>query len=66
VENSQHNYTAISTYREVLITKIEDAKANYRALEIKGIILDDESVNYHLPLWQTILKTPSLGVTLKK
>ena len=45
---------------------IECARTNYRALEDKGIILDDESVNYHLPLWQTILKTPSLGVTLKK
>lgn len=44
---------------------IEKARENYREVE-KKTVLDDESANYHLPLWQTILKTPSLGVTLKK
>lgn len=50
----------------ILEQMIEEARANYRSLEEKGIILDDESLNYHLPLWQTVLKTPSLGVTLKQ
>jgi len=50
----------------ILEQMIEEARANYRSLEENGIILDDESLNYHLPLWQTVLKTPSLGVTLKQ
>lgn len=44
---------------------IETARSNYKKLEEKGVYLDDESSNYHLALWQSILKTPDTGVVLK-
>lgn len=44
---------------------IARAEENYKKLEALGIYLDEESVNYHLPLWKTILETPSIGAVLK-
>lgn len=41
---------------------IEGAREVYKKLEEKGVFLDDESSNYHLPTWLSVLKTPSLGV----
>ncbi len=49
----------------ILERMIKDARKNHKEIEKKGIIVDDESSNYHLPLWLTILKTPSSGVILK-
>lgn len=49
----------------ILEGMIEDARKNYKEIEKKRIIVDDESSNYHLPLWLTILKTPSSSIVLK-
>ncbi|MBI4158112.1 MAG: hypothetical protein HY505_00605 [Candidatus Yanofskybacteria bacterium] len=49
----------------ILESMIESARKNYKEIERKGIIVDDESSNYHLPLWLTILKTPSSSIVLK-
>lgn len=41
---------------------IEGARDIYKKLEEKGVFFDDDSSNYHLPTWLSVLKTPNLGV----
>lgn len=50
---------------KILEEMIKGARKNYKEIEKKGIIVDDESSNYHLPLWLTILKTPNSSIILK-
>jgi hypothetical protein len=50
----------------VLKNMIETARNAYKKLEEQGIFLDDESSNYHLPLWMTVINTPKTGIVVRK
>ncbi len=48
-----------------LVKIIEKARELYKNLEKQGIYLDDESLNYHLSTWLSIVKTPVSEITIK-
>ena len=45
---------------------IEKGRELYRTLEERQIYLDDESSNYHLSTWLSVIKVPPSGVILKE
>lgn len=47
----------LSERKDIMISKIEEAKNNYKLLEDKNIFLLDESSDYHLNTWLSFLKS---------
>lgn len=50
---------------EYMIGIINKARNIYKSIEEKGIFLDEESSNYHLATWLSVLNTPASGVLSK-